>query len=348
MQEFAFELALCAHLERPDRIVGRQLGAAVRGRRVVDVCLVEPGPEFDRRAAITPQTIPPLAIESAVGPGTARPVAEAFDCHPERARAVAERAVELGFFERERTGASAAVRGTVRYPEEWFDSLVGIENKPDLDRPGDLRDQLRIDASLGLFDEVVLATETYVTGAHLNRLPDPVGVWRFDPETGEREVVREPESLDTDGPGIELLDREPGRAEVRPVTAAEKRRQRRRIAERAYGKGWRTYELPDCRQCRPGEAEPAEHADAGLPWCAWGEELVRPVADCGPSCPGYEPLDAAGEGRDGEDADGNGADGDRADGSAAVDPDAVRARRSAWEPDPAGVDRRQAGLDQFL
>ncbi|WP_135365823.1 DUF5787 family protein [Halosimplex halophilum] len=336
MQEFAFELALCAHLERPDRVVGRQLGAAVHGRRVADVCLVEPGPEFDRRAAVTPHTIPPLAIESDAGPGTARPVAEAFDCHPDRARAVAERAVELGFFEREREGASTAVRQTVRYPEQWFDSLVGIENKPDLDRPGDLRDQLRIDASLGLFDEVVLATETYVTGAHLNRLPDAVGVWRFDPETGEREVVREPEPLATDGPGIELLDREPGRAEVRPVTAAEKRRQRRRIAERAYGKGWRTYELPDCERCAPSDAEPADLADARLPWCAWTDGLVRPVADCGPTCPGYEPVD------------GGDSDGDAEGVPPSEGPEAVRARRSAWEPDPAGVDRRQAGLDRFL
>ncbi|ELZ29202.1 hypothetical protein C475_03259 [Halosimplex carlsbadense 2-9-1] len=335
MQEFAFELALCARLEEPERVVGRQLGAAVHGRRVADVCLVEPGPEFEDRAAITAETIPPLAIESAVGPGTARSVTDAFDCHPDRARAIAERAVELGYFERERAGSSTAVRATVRYPDDWFDSLVGIENKPDLDRPGDLRDQLRIDASLGVFDEVILATETYVTGAHLNRLPDAVGVWRFDPETGEREVVREPEPLDTDGPGIELLDREPGRAEVRPVTADEKRRQRRRIAERAYGKGWRTYEPPDCERCVPGDAEPVAFADAGLPWCAWGDEIVRPVADCGPTCPGYEPVDGD-------------ADTDEDGEPPVADSDAVRARRSAWEPDPAGVDRRQAGLDRFL
>ncbi|MFB6139046.1 MAG: DUF5787 family protein [Halosimplex sp.] len=329
MQEFAFELALCAHLERSDRIVGRQLGAAVHGRRIADVVCVEPGPAFERRAAITPHTIPPLAIESDVGPGTARPVADAFDCHPEHAHDVAERAVELGFFERERDGSSAAVRQTVRYPDEWFTSLVGIENKPDLGRPGDLRDQLRTDVSLGLFDEVVLATESYVTGAHRNRLPDEVGVWRFDPETGEREVVREPEPLATDGPGIELLGREPGRTDVRPVTAGEKRRRRRRIAERAYGKGWRTYESPDCEHWAPREARPAAFADAGLPWCAWQEGVVRPVADCGPDCPGYEPVDDAETSGD-----------ERAD--------AIRAERSAWEPDPDGVARRQAGLDRFL
>lgn len=342
MQEFAFELALAAHLERPDRIVGRQLGAAVHGRRVADLVCLEPGPEFDRRAAITPHTIPPLAIESAVGPGRARSVTGAFDCHPERAQAVAERAVEIGFYERARAGSSEAVRQTVRYPEGWFDSLVGIENKPDLDRPGDLRDQLRIDVSLGVFDEVVLATETYVTGAHLNRLPDAVGVWRFDPVTGEREVVREGESLAVEEPGIELLDREPGRADVRPATVAAKRRQRRRIAERAYGKGWRTYDLPDCGRCRPDSVEPAAYADAGLPWCSWHERVVRPVADCGPDCPGYAPGDAdeAESSKDGL----TGTEG----AVETTESDSIRAHRSAWEPDPCGVARRQSGLDRFL
>ncbi|WP_459193387.1 DUF5787 family protein [Halosimplex sp. J119] len=339
MQEFAFELALCAHLERPDRIVARQLGAAIHGGRVADVVCVDPGREFDRRAAITPQTIPPLAIESDVGPGTARPAADAFDCHPERARAIADRAVELGFFERERAGSTTAVRQTVRYPD-WFDSLVGIENKPDLDRPGDLRDQLRIDVSLGLFDRVVLATETYVTGAHLNRFPEEVGVWRFDPETGEREVVREAQPLATDGPGIELIDREAGRTNVRPVTVAEKRRQRRRIAERAYGKGWRTYDAPDCERWDASAADPAEYADAGLPWCEWKGGVVRPVVDCGPECPGYEPV----EGERGDDEENGAAD----EGQQAVDTAAIRARRSAWEPDPDGVARRQTGLDRFL
>jgi hypothetical protein len=345
VQEFAFELALCARLEReaPERLYARQLGGAVHGRRVVDAVAVEPGPEFETRAAITPETIPPLAVESGVGPGTAVRPAAAFDCHPERARAVAERAVEVGFFERERRDGHTAVRQATRYPD-WVDSLVAIENKPDLDRPGELRDQLRTDVSLALFDEVVLATASYVTRAHLNRLPDPVGVWRFDPATGEREVVREARQLPVDEPGIELLDRRPGRADVRPVTAAEKARRRRRVAERAYGKGWRTYELPACGRCDPGaagvpcaddsevgpeaaDAKPASgtnQAATGLPWCSYHERLVRPAVECGPDCAGYDPADPP-----------------------EVDLDAVRARRSPWDPDPDGLDRRQVGLDRF-
>ena len=320
MQEFAFELALCASLERdrPDRLYARQLGGAVHGRRVVDVVAVEPGPEFDDRRALTAETIPPLAVESDVGPGSAVRPAESFDCHPERARAVAERAVEVGYFERERADGHTAVRATTRYPD-WVDSLVAVENKPDLDSPGDMRDQLRTDVSLGLFDEVVLCTESYVTRAHLNRLPDPVGVWRFDPETGDREVVREAAGLPVEEPGIELLDRHAGRTDVRPVTAGEKARLRRRVAERAYGKGWRTYELPGCAQCDPGEG-PAP----GLPWCTYHGRAVHPAAECGPDCGGYESADPP-----------------------AVDLAAVRARRGPWDPDPDGFDRRQVGLDRF-
>ncbi|KPN30143.1 hypothetical protein SY89_00866 [Halolamina pelagica] len=134
---------------------------------------------------------------------------------------------------------------------------------------------------MGLFDEVWLATESYVTGAHLNRLPEPVGVWRFDPETGERETVREASSLPVDEPGVELLAEEPLRTDVRIVDTDAKARQRRRIAERAWGKGWRPAEFPGCANC---SATP----DA-VPHCSFHDRLVVPSMDCGTDCPGYEP-----------------------------------------------------------
>jgi hypothetical protein len=324
VREFPFELSLCAHLESTgDAVVGRQLGAGIEGTRVIDVALVHPGPEFDERAAITAETIPPAAIEADVGVGEARPPREAFPGTSRRwARGTIEAAVEVGFFERERRGGREYVRQTVRYPD-WFDRIVGVENKPDLDRPGDLELQLRKDVSLGLFDEVVLATASHVTGAHLNRIPDEAGVWRFDPGTGERRVVREPTPLDPDGPGIEVLETFPARADMRPATAAEKARQRRRIAERAYGKGWRPppESFPDCAQCVAGERFGA----GSLPDCTWKGRLVDPARECGPSCPGYEHADPP-------DADVRG----------------ERARNSPWDPDPAGRAKRQAGLDRFL
>jgi len=195
--EFGFEVALCSWLETAtDWIVARQLGGAVAtpGSRIIDICCVVPGKEFDARSRITSQAIPSLAIESDAGAGEAIEARRAFDCSAERAYSIIERAAACGFFEIDRRNGRQYVRQTTRYPD-WIGELVGIENKPDLDTPGDLQRQLRIDVSLGLFDRVVLATESYVTDAHLNRLPEAVGVWRFNPETGERRVVREPTPL---------------------------------------------------------------------------------------------------------------------------------------------------------
>jgi hypothetical protein len=319
VREYAFELALCAALEADsDGVLARQLGA--RGR-VLDVVEVRPGPAFDARVELTPDTIPPAAVESDVGVGRARDWRDALDCHPERAREVLDAAVEAGFFAVERHDGRRYVRRTARYPD-WIGGLRAFENKPDLDRAGDLQCQLRTDVSLALFDEVVLVTGSYVTGAHLNRLPDPVGVWRFDPDTGDRTVVREAEPLPTDAPGLAIRNRTPGRVDVEPVDAATKARRRRRIAERAYGKGWRPAALPACE--RAAARGTAFGPDDVLPYCEWKGRFVDPARECGPSCAGYDPADPP-----------------------SADPDAVRAVRSPWDPAPSGAARRQAGLDRF-
>jgi hypothetical protein len=317
--EYRFELALCAALESPDRVVARQLGAGVEtpGARIVDVCLLSPGPGFDDRAAISADRIPDPAIEAAVGPGEAVPVADAFDLPPERAAAVVERAAEIGYLERERRNGRPVVRATARYPDDWVGDLVAVENKPDLGTPGDLAAQLRYDAALGLFDEVVLATASYVTRAHLNRIPDAVGVWRFDPETGEREVVREPTPLDPEAPGVEIRSERPSRTDVALVDAEAKARKRRRIAERAYGKGWR----PEPPACAHGEAT----AD-GRPRCAHFDRVVDPGRECGSGCPAFDPADPPNAGRD-----------------------RLRDERTAWIADPdGGGPRRQSGLSRYL
>ena len=283
MREFAFELAVCAALEADsDGVLARQLGSH---SRVVDVLEVRPGPDFDARVEITPETIPPAAVESDVGVGRARYWRDAVDLPPERARSVVDRALEVGFFAAERRNGRRYVRQTARYPD-WIDGLRAFENKPDLDRPGDLRLQLRKDVSLGLFDEVVLITESYVTGAHLNRLPEAVGVWRFDPDAGEFEVVRGAAPLPTDEAGLAVLEAEPARVEVEPVGVEEKARLRRRVAERAYGKGWRPSSLPACERA---EAEgPPFRPDDELPYCAWKGRFVDPARECGPDCEGHE------------------------------------------------------------
>ncbi|QLD90593.1 hypothetical protein HWV07_16735 [Natronomonas salina] len=319
MREYAFELAMCAAVEAAsDGVVARQLGTHTR---VVDAVEVLPGPGFDDRVAITPETIPGLAVESGVGVGRARYWKDAVDASPEHARDVVDRAVDVGFFEAERRNGRRYVRQTARYPD-WFSGLRAYENKPDLGRPGDLELQLRKDVSLALFDEVVLVTESYVTGAHLNRIPPEVGVRRFDAETGDFEVVREATPLPSDEPGIAVLDEHPARVDVEPVTADEKARLRRRVAERAYGKGWRPSALPACAS---GEARGPGFAPGDeLPYCTWKGRFVDPARECGDGCDGYE-----------------------AAAPPAADPEAVRAERSPWDPDPDGARRRQAGLDRF-
>ena len=317
MSEFAFELALSAHLERRrEAVVSRQLGAAVHGRRVLDTVLVEPGPGFEERAAITAERIPPPAIESDVGPGRARFWKDAFDCHPDRARDLVEWATDVGFFERERRNGRTYVRQTARYPDDWFDRIVGIENKPDLGSPGALETQLLTDVKLGLVDAVVLATESHVTGAHLNRIPDAVGVWQFYPDDDRRELLREPELRPVDEAGIEITERRPGRTEIGVVTAGEKRRARRRLAERAYGKGWRTFEYPACDRVAPDSD--------GVPHCPWKGRVVRPATDCGPDCAGHDPTEPPEEAAGG-----------------------LRADRTPWDPDPDGRQRRQTDLDRY-
>jgi len=318
-REYGFELGLCATLERETEwVLARQLGGAVAdpGQRVVDVVGVAPGPAFADRARITASTIPPAAIEADLGVGRARSPKTAFDCHPGRRADVVADAVDCGFLVREPDDTQPRVRQTTRYPDEWVGELVAVENKPDLDRPGDLREQLRLDASLALFDRVVLATATHVTGAHRNRIPDPVGIWRFDSETGERRVVRPAERLPTDEPGIEPRAYRDGRTEVAVVSPASKRRQRRRVAERAYGKGWRPDAYPACARCAP--------TDDGRPWCDAYGRVVDPASDCGPDCPHY---DSASPPR--------------------VDTERLRDARTPWERSPEGTVDRQVGLDQF-
>ncbi|WP_266078877.1 DUF5787 family protein [Haladaptatus caseinilyticus] len=315
MREFPFELALCAHLEATTNdVLARQIGGGVHSpsNRIIDVLCVEPGPAFDARTKLTSERIPDAAIECSVGVGQARYWRTAFDTSPEYAREVVDRAVEIGFFERERSGGREYVRQVARYPD-WFGRLIGIENKPDLADPGDLETQLRKDVSLGLVDEVVLATESYVTRAHLNRIPDEVGVWRFEGE--EIEIVREPTPLRTDEVGTELIEQHAGKTDVRIVNADEKARQRRRMAERAYGKGWRTYEFPGCEEIEP--------RDGGLPYCHWKGRVVNPTR-CGAGCPGYDPADPPD-----------------------IDLDSKRESRTPWVADPVGRKRRQSGLDAF-
>lgn len=319
MTEGAFEVAVCAHLEnKRDGIIARQLGGGVSvpSNRVLDTVVIEPGMEFDKRTKLTDSTIPPVAIESSIGPGRASPAMPAFDCHPRRAKRIIDRAVEVGFFERERRGSRTVIRQVDRYPD-WVGSLMGIENKPDLDKPGALQRQLRIDVALGLLDRVVLATESHITAAHEKRFPNPVGIWQVtrndDGVIDNVDVHRVAKPLD--GGGVEVLEEHPGRTDIDIVDDESLAQARRRVAERAYGKGWRPTLYPSCSSMSP--------SDTGIPYCEYYKSVVDPNR-CGQDCPGYKsshhPNIAVEEMRD---------------------------ALSGWVADPPGMTRQQSALDRY-
>lgn len=319
VREYGFELRLCAHLESQIKgIIARQIGGGVHNgaRRILDIVAIEQGPEFESRCAITSESIPVRAITSDIGVGRARRWSRVCDVSQPEATRIRDRAVAVGFFENDQRRGSGFVRQTTRYPD-WIGRITAIENKPDLRHPGDLLEQLRLDVSLGLVDRVVVATSSYVTGAHLHRIPDAVGIWRIDPSFDELQIeeIRPPTDLDPGDWGLELGEREPTARAIRPVSPAAKRRARIRLAERAYGKGWRPT-FPACTEIRSGE----EFGSRSIPYCDWYEQIVDP-GGCGQTCPGYNP-------------------GDPPD----VDHEGERANRSPWLSHPPGVSRKQAAI----
>lgn len=319
--EYAFELALCAHLESADDvIVSRQLGGAVvdADRRVLDVVIVEPGRTFDDRARLSEATIPRRILESPIGAGTFRDWRRALGDGIAAEKAI-ERAINIGVLEVDHDRGRELVRLVDRYPKDWFDRIIAIENKPYLDEPGALYEQLQFDVSLGLADSVVLVTESYVTRAHRNRFPDEIGIWRFDPEEVSIEVITEASELATDGPGIEIANRQTGRTEIDIVDTTSKQHARRHLAERAYGKGWRTYRLPPC-----GQVDPDRGPFPGGPYCSHFDRLIRQERDCGPRCPGFEPA-----------------------APPPVDLAGLRARCSPWIRNPPDRRSHQSSLERF-
>ena len=310
---------LCAHLEATtDAIIARQLGGGVAstGGRIFDIVLIDPGNELANRQAITSEAIPIEAIVSDVGVGEARQWPTNQDLHPQHAERIKERAITVGFFESAPAIGPSMVRQTTPYPD-WIGSITAIENKPSLDRPGDLEMQLQRDVSLGLVDAVILATESHVTGAHLNRIPDEVGVWRIHTtgETITREVVREPTPLDSADWGIEIGDGSSTTRHIATVMPSDKEQARIQLAERAYGKGWRP-SLPHCSRA----ATACMDGTKTLPYCQWKDVIIDPVG-CTTACPEFDAAPPP-----------------------PVDLRAEREARTPWIADPPGVTRKQAGL----
>ncbi|MXR42154.1 hypothetical protein GRX01_12495 [Halobaculum sp. WSA2] len=281
--EFAFELLvsrwaeLAWHPAEGDRsvVVARQLGT--RERRWDTVVLEVDPVALAARRAFGDRTLDSDLLR--VVRGAPREYAwyrDALDDpgFPWRyVREAVHRAAGRDLIEKRRgTNGRIEFRRLREYPE-WVERVIAIENKPDLDASAAaaLSDQLRHDVESGLADEVWVATSATgdrVSPALLEDIPVEVGVLEFDFSDGVHadagEVVWHPTALDADGDS----------------------RTRLLLAERAYGKGWRSFRetmRPDCRHF-----ELRREGRALVPHCA-AKGRVPTAAECKGGCPEFSP-----------------------------------------------------------
>ena len=198
-------------------------------------------------------------------------------------RAAVHRAADRGVVETRREGNRIQLRRVAPYPD-WLRRIVAIENKPDLDAPAAraLADQLRHDVETGLADEVwvaTAATDDRVAPALLEDLPVDVGILVFDvdAEDGTPDTAG-PDDVDASVAGLP--------SDVRHPDAESRRERRLELAERAYGRGWRSYHdtmRPDCRHF-----ELRRFGRGLVPYCA-AKDRSQTAAECAGSCPEFEP-----------------------------------------------------------
>jgi hypothetical protein len=191
------------------------------------------------------------------------------------------RAAARGVVEKRRNGNKIEIRRIAAYPD-WVERIVAVEHKPDLDASAAraLHDQLEHDVETALADEVWVATAatgSAVEPALLESMPVEVGILTLDFSDGVHadagDVAWYPSSLDPTVGGERF-------------SADEKAEKRLAIAERAYGKGWRSFYdtmRPDCRQF-----ELRREGQALVPWCAV-KERGQTAAECAGSCPEFTP-----------------------------------------------------------
>ncbi|WP_255194578.1 DUF5787 family protein [Natronobeatus ordinarius] len=313
--EFGFELRSCrwAELAWPpdDRssgavLVARQLGTK---RRRWDTIVLECDPDGLRKRA----RFGPERLDSDLRHVIRNAPAEwAYyrDALPEPGyswryvREAIHRADDRGILETRRNGNRIEIRRRWAYPD-WFERVIAIENKPDLDAAAarDLRPQLEFDVALALADEVWVATRA--TGERVEPvlfedLPVEAGILTLEPETLEADVAWYPRTLSVEKPGTHILerptggDRDASAARFEYVDPAEKTELRLGIAERAYERGWRSFVetmRPDCRHFE------LRDLNGLVPRCA-SKGRCQTAAECAGSCPAFEPEPPAWRTRD--------------------------------------------------
>jgi hypothetical protein len=190
-------------------------------------------------------------------------------------REAVHRASDRGVVETRRDGNRIQIRHIAPYPD-WVRRIVAVENKPDLDASAAraLSDQLEYDVSCGFADEVWVATAATgasVEPALLEDVPVEVGILavEYESRTPEASVLWHASDLSTDARD------DPERDATRLV-----------LAERAYGRGWRSYVetmRPDCRYFEARDVH-----GALVPWCE-AKATHQRAAECAGSCSKFEP-----------------------------------------------------------
>jgi len=303
--EFGFELCVCQWAERhwpvdrrePPVVVARQLGTR---RRRWDTVIVECDPAGLReRAAFGERELDSdllHVVENAPVEWAWYREALPDPGYPWRyVRESVHRAVDRNLVETRKRNGRIHLRRTRPYPD-WVERIVAVENKPDLDASAarNLADQVERDVAVGLADEVWVATaETgeQVEPALLEDLPVEAGILTVDPATGTAGVAWHPRQLEVTDSGTIIRERPGGdcdasAARFEYADPGWKRDKRLEIAERAYGRGWRSYAetmRPDCRQF-----ELTDTAAGFLPWCR-ARACHQTARECSGSCPEFEP-----------------------------------------------------------
>ncbi|MES3162146.1 MAG: DUF5787 family protein [Halorubrum sp.] len=305
--EFGYELLVCRYTElawRPDgdirpAIVSRQLGTRERRWDTV-VVEVDPAALAARRAFGDRPLDSDLLHVVRHAPADWAWYRDALPDpgYPWRyVRQAVHRAAGRDLIETRRRGNRIELRRIRPYPD-WVNRIVAVENKPDLDRSAAdrLTDQLAHDVEAELADEVWLATESTgrrVEPALLRSMPVEAGILttRFSDSNGQggdsdsiAAATADPLTVDADAARVDWLpsDLTPEDGGRDPETVTR----RLEIAERAYGKGWRSYHgtmRPDCRHFTLRRA-----GRALVPHC--GAKARCPTArECAGSCPSFTP-----------------------------------------------------------
>lgn len=275
--------------ESPAVLVGRQVGT--RDRRW-DTVVIESSPEqLQARATFGSDTLDSdllHIVRNAPAEWAWYQDALPDPGYPWRyVRAAVHRAAARGVVEKRRNGNRIEIRRIAPYPS-WVNRLIAIENKPDLDASAAsaLAEQIAHDVDVALADEVWVATAR--TGGHVERalltsFPVEAGVLTFDfsngvhGETGTVEWL--PSRLD---PGLHSN----GQADTQSGMSSDPEIRRLELAERAYGRGWRSFHdtmRPDCRAYELRRDGRLLH-----PWCT-AKAKEQTAAECSGSCSSFSP-----------------------------------------------------------